>query len=195
MLDVGCGPGTITLDLARLVSPGRVVGLDLSAAVIEKAEVLRASQRVGNAEFVVGDVYRLSYGEHSFDVVHAHQVLQHLTDPIGALSELRRVASPRGVLAVRDGDYGAFTWWPADPVLDRWLGALPPADPSQRRRSRRGRRLMSWVQAAGFADLSVSTSTWTFADPQSRAWWGGLWADRVRLSSFGEQAVAVRAQR
>jgi hypothetical protein len=36
----------------------------------------------------------------------------------------------------------------------------------------------------------VSTSTWTFADPQSRAWWGGLWADRVRLSSFGEQAVA-----
>jgi hypothetical protein len=53
-----------------------------------------------------------------------------------------------------------------------------------------GRYLMGWVQAAGFTDVVATSSTWTFADPESRAWWGGLWADRVQLSSFADQAVA-----
>ena len=53
-----------------------------------------------------------------------------------------------------------------------------------------GRRLLGWVQAAGFSDITVTSSTWTFADPETRAWWSGLWADRVGLSSYAEQAVA-----
>jgi hypothetical protein len=46
------------------------------------------------------------------------------------------------------------------------------------------------VQRAGYRDLVPSSSTWTYADPDTRAWWGGLWADRVRESAFAEQAVA-----
>jgi ubiquinone/menaquinone biosynthesis C-methylase UbiE len=106
LLDVGCGPGTITADLARRVAPGRVVGIDTSAAVLEEA---RAGG--GDVEFRVGDLYRLDEPDGAFDIVHAHQVLQHLADPVAALTELRRVC--RGVVAARDGDYGAFTWWPA----------------------------------------------------------------------------------
>jgi ubiquinone/menaquinone biosynthesis C-methylase UbiE len=190
LLDVGCGPGTVTLDLAGRVEPGRVVGIDISEEVIAQAETLRAERQVANAGFSTGDVYQLDFPDWSFDVVHAHQLLQHLTDPAAALRELGRVLRPDGVLAVRDGDYGAFTWWPADPLLDRWLEIYHQVTARNGAQADAGRRLLSWVHAAGFGHSTVTTSTWTFADPSSRAWWGGLWADRVRLSSFAEQAVA-----
>src|SRR5208283_5135678 len=190
VLDVGCGPGTITLDLAVRVTPGRVIGIDVAEEVLAQAEVLRAQRGVANVEFSTGDIYRLEFRDSCFDVVHAHQVLQHLTDPIAALRELGRVMRPDGVLAVRDGDYGAFTWWPADPLLDRWLELYHQVTSRNGAEADAGRRLLSWVRAAGFSDLTVTTSTWTFADPVARAWWGGLWAERVLLSSYAEQAVA-----
>jgi SAM-dependent methyltransferase len=190
LLDVGCGPGTITLDLAARVSPGRVLGLDSAADVVEKAEAGRRDSGVSNVEFAVGDVYHLDLAEQSFDVVHAHQVLQHLTDPVAALREMRRVLRPDGVLAIRDSDYAGFVWAPRDARLDRWLELYHQATARNRAEADAGRFLLGWAQAAGLRDIRVSSSTWTFADPDSRAWWGGLWADRVRLSAFAEQALA-----
>ena len=133
MLDVGCGPGTITADLAERVAPGSVVGVDRSAEVIDQAT---DAHRASDLEFRIADVMALPFGDDSFDVVHAHQVLQHVPDPVGALVEMRRVCRPGGVVAVRDSDYGAFTWAPADPTLDRWLELYRDDRPAQRRRAR-----------------------------------------------------------
>ena len=189
LLDLGCGPGTITLDLAALVAPGRVVGLDAAADVIEQAEARRNETGAANVSFATGDAYALDLDDASFDVLHAHQVLQHLTDPVAALREMHRVLKPGGLLAVRDSDYGAFVWAPADPLLDRWLALYHQVTERNAANADAGRYLLGWVQAAGFTEVRASSSTWTFADPDDRAWWGGLWADRVRLSSFAEQAV------
>jgi ubiquinone/menaquinone biosynthesis C-methylase UbiE len=189
LLDVGCGPGTITVDLAARVAPGRVVGLDVSADPL--AEARAAASRAGvEVTFEVGDVYALGVDDDSFDVVHAHQVLQHLTDPVAALREMARVCRPCGVIAVRDVDYGAFVTFPADEGLDRWLdlyhrvarrnGAEPDA----------GRRLLSWAHAAGLRDTVASASTYCYASPEEREWWGNSWAGRAASSSFAEQAVA-----
>ncbi len=71
--------------------------------------------------FKAADAYALELDEQSFDVAHAHQVLQHLTDPVAALVEMRRVLRPGGIRAVRDSDYGGFVWAPFDPLLDRWM--------------------------------------------------------------------------
>lgn len=138
VLDVGCGPGTITADLARLVAPSQVTGLDVAEDILDQAREHAAG--VGTIEFRLGDVNALEFPDGSFDVVHAHQVLLHLRDPVGALREMLRVAKPGGVVAVRDTDYlGAF-WFPADPRLDRWRavyravshanGAEPDARPA-----------------------------------------------------------------
>ena len=191
LLDVGCGPGTVTADLARRVAPGPVVGLDRDAGVVSQARRLAAAAGPGtHLRFVTGDVGALDFEAASFDVVHAHQVLQHLSDPVGALREMRRVLRPGGLLAVRDADYGAFVWAPADPRLDRWLDLYHQVTRRNHAEADAGRRLPGWVRAAGFTDLEVTTSTWTFADPESRAWWGGVWADRVLLSAYAEQALA-----
>src|SRR5579884_165370 len=167
LLDVGCGPGTITTDLARRVAPGAVVGIDAAAGGLDQARAHAGEAAVDNVRFEVGDVYALAYDDGSFDVVHAHQVLQHLTDPVRALREMRRVLRPGGTLAVRDGDYGAFVWSPEDPVLDRWLELYHRVTAANGADADAGRKLYGWVRAAGFEDVVGSSSTWTYADPES----------------------------
>jgi SAM-dependent methyltransferase len=189
LLDVGCGPGSITADLARRVAPGRVVAIDRAAEVVELARQAGGPADLDNLSFQVGDVYSLEFEDTSFDVVHAHQVVQHLSEPVRALAEMRRVLKPDGVLAVRDADYGGFFWSPADERLDRWLVLYHELTAANRTEADAGRHLPAWVRAAGFDSLEVSSSTWTFAGPEDRAFWGGLWADRVVASEFARQAV------
>lgn len=191
LLDVGCGPGNITLDLAARVSPGEVVGIDVVGDVLVAAEADRADAGVDNASFRHADLYDLPFADHHFDVVHAHQVLQHLAEPMAALVELRRVLRPGGLLAVRDSDYGAFMWSPADPLLERWMELHHRAAAANGADADAGRHLLAWVGAAGFPDRTYSSSTWTFATPELRSWWGSLWAERVEDSAFAEQVVEL----
>jgi ubiquinone/menaquinone biosynthesis C-methylase UbiE len=189
LLDVGCGPGTITVDLAASVAPGRVVGIDVSADPL--AEARAAAEAAGVAvEFAVGDVYALDAADGSFDVVHAHQVLQHLTDPVAALREMARVCRPGGVVAVRDVDYGAFVTFPADEGLDRWLEVYYAVARRNEAEPDAGRRLLSWAHAAGLREVVATTSSWCYSSPAERRWWGDSWAGRATASSFAEQAVA-----
>src|SRR5215831_3922159 len=96
LLDVGCGPATLTLDLARHVAPGRMVALDRADDILDEARrtLAAAGERVTVES---GDVYALRHDAASFDIVHAHQVLQHLRDPVAALREMRRVCRPHGL--------------------------------------------------------------------------------------------------
>jgi SAM-dependent methyltransferase len=192
LLDVGCGPGTITADLALLVAPGEVVGIDAAPEAVEQARAQGSGSASGapNLRFEVGDLFALGYPDASFDVVHLHQVLQHLADPVAALVELRRVLQPDGLLAARDSDYAAFTWAPADPLLDRWRELYFAVTERNGHDAAIGPRLLAHAHAAGFGDVTVSSSTWTYADPDSRAWWGALWADRMRYSRIAEHAVS-----
>jgi ubiquinone/menaquinone biosynthesis C-methylase UbiE len=188
LLDVGCGPGTITVDLARLVSPGLVVGIDHSSEAVDEARK-QATDELGAVDFQTGNVYELDFEDESFDVVHAHQVLQHLSDPVRALIEMRRVLRPGGILAVRDSDYAGFIWAPEDRRMDRWLELYHHVSSRNRAEADAGRHLPAWVRMAGFSNLKVTSSVWSFADSDSRAWWGGLWADRVTGSSFATHAL------
>lgn len=166
LLDVGCGPGTITADLPCKVLPGRVVGLDRAPEVLDHARVHMASQGV-SVELREGDVYALEFEDGPFDVVHAHQVLQHLSDPVRALTEMRRVVRPGGVIAARDGDYASFAWAPSHPLLDRWLELYRAVARRNNGEPDAGRLLKGWALDAGFDDVGASSSTWTCADPRS----------------------------
>jgi ubiquinone/menaquinone biosynthesis C-methylase UbiE len=191
LLDVGCGPGTITADLAALVAPGEVVALEREPSILASVERLAQERGLANLSTAVGDVYALDYPAAAFDVVHAHQVLQHLSDPVAALREMRRVARPGGLVAVRDADYAAMTWYPLDDRLDRWLEIYHAVARANGAEPDAGRRLQAWANAAGFSQVTSSSSTWLFAEPDTRAWWAETWAERSTSSGLAEQAVAA----
>ena len=190
VLDIGCGPGSITVDLATWVEPGRVVGIDRSPDAVAAARQAAADAEA-DVSFAVGDVYLLDFPDDAFDVVHAHQVLQHLSDPVAALKEMRRVCRPSGVVAARDADYAAFTWAPADPRLDHWLSLYHRLARANDAEPDAGRHLVGWARRAGFSAVEPGASAWCFATPDDRRWWGGLWADRIRESELAEQALAA----
>ncbi|GMQ98562.1 MAG: methyltransferase domain-containing protein [Acidimicrobiia bacterium] len=189
LLDVGCGPGSVTRGFVSLVEPGDVVGVDVSPDVIEIAARETQAAGVENVEFRVGDVYALPFEDAEFDVVYAHQVLQHLTEPVVALTEMRRVVRSGGVVGVRDADYGAFVWTPEHPALTRWLEIYHRVTEHNGAQADAGRHLVRWFHKAGFDETVVSTSNWHYADPAARRWWGEGWAVRALESSFAHQAV------
>ncbi|MFJ4918800.1 methyltransferase domain-containing protein [Streptomyces sp. NPDC088725] len=189
VLDVGCGPGTITAGLAGLVAPGTVTAVDASEGVLGKAREAVRAAGVDNVRFAVADVHALEFPDDSFDVVHAHQVLQHVGDPVQALREMRRVCRPGGIVAARDADYGAFTWFPGIPALDGWLDLYRRVARANGGEPDAGRRLLSWAREAGFTDITPTATAWCFATTEDRAWWSGLWADRTVASVYAELAV------
>jgi SAM-dependent methyltransferase len=189
LLDVGVGPGTITVDFAERLSDGSVVGIDLATAAVSATQQLAADHDLSNLSVSVGDVYDLDFPDTSFDVVHAHQVLQHLSDPIAALREMRRVCLPGGIVAVRDADWAAIVWYPPGPALTRWHELYHQVSQSNRGEPEAGRRLLSWARTVGFTDVDASASAWCFATPADVAWWAETWAERLSQSDFGKQAV------
>ncbi|WP_142120052.1 methyltransferase domain-containing protein [Rarobacter faecitabidus] len=189
LLDVGCGPGTLTVDLARRVAPGRVVGVDASQDVLESAREYALAEGAA-VEFAQANVYELPFADDTFDVVHVHQLLQHLSDPVAAIRELRRVAKPAGIVAAREADYAAMTWFPDFDGLTEWNILYHEVTAAHGFEADAGRRLLAWFEEAGFAvdELTASASTWCYATAESRDWWGGLWAQRCLESNFAVQA-------
>lgn len=190
LLDVGCGPGTVTVDLAERLTQGSVIGVDASDDVLEAARGLADAHGTTNITFEHANAYELPFEDHSFDVVFAHQLLQHLSDPVAALREMRRVARPGGIVAVRDTDYGAMTWYPESAELTEWNMLYHEVTHAYGFEPDAGRRLTSWVRDAGFdpATIEPGASVWCYATPDDRAWWGGLWAERCTQSNFAVQA-------
>jgi len=186
LLDVGCGPGTITVEFVDRVAPGHVLGIDVSEDVIANA---RERFPDTAATFEVMSLYELDVDDDSYDVCHAHQVLQHVTDPVRALQEMRRVVKPGGIVAVRDADYAAMHWSPDTPSLDRWMDVYQQVAKSNDAEPNAGRHLQRWAREAGFSDIIPSTTTWLYANAERTGWLSSTWAQRSTQSSFAEQAV------
>jgi len=158
LLDVGCGPGSITVDLAEVVAPGDVVGIDIQSPLVAQARARAAARRLTTVRFDVADLYRLPYPDASFDAVFANGVLMHLREPARALVELRRVLRAGGMAGLRDPDFATTLYAPMTPLLEQWLALRVRVrqhnggDPF---RSRHYRRLLL---EAGFARVEASAS-------------------------------------
>jgi SAM-dependent methyltransferase len=189
LLDVGCGPGTITVDLAARVAPGSVTAVDQFGDVLNQARAEAQGRGLSNVSFTTADVQALDFPDDAFDVVHAHQVLQHVADPVQALREMRRVCVPGGIVAARDADYAGFIWFPRLPALDLWLDLYERAARANGGEPDAGRRLLSWALEAGFGDITPTGSLWCYATAATREWWGGMWADRILHSSVGRDLL------
>ncbi|MFT7649874.1 MAG: SAM-dependent methyltransferase [Candidatus Poriferisodalaceae bacterium] len=189
ILDVGCGPGSITAGLSKWVPEGHVTAIEPGGDILDVARAAIDAAEASNVSVEEASVYELPYEDDSFDVAYAHQVLQHLTDPVAALIEMRRVVRPGGHIAVRDADYYTMSCYPESAAIDEWRriyravarhnGAEPDA----------GRHLLAWCHRADLHEVNITASVWAFADAADRENWGMSWADRTLTSAFGAQAV------
>jgi len=163
ILDVGCGPGTITVDLAKLASEGQTIGVDNSEGIIKQASTSFPPAEVPNLKFQVGDATDLKdFPDSSFDIVHAHALLVHIPDPVKVLKEFYRVCKPGGIIALRENSPsvvlslepdlpGIRGYWDRALVMIPKMGGHPAA----------GVDLEKWAKEAGFeenrGELAVST--------------------------------------
>ena len=189
ILDIGCGPGSITIDFAHLVPQGHVTGVEYVPEPLKKAQALASSQGVTNISFEVGDIHSLAFPDNSFDIAHAHQVLQHIADPVQALREMRRVVKPDGIVACRES--ASMTWYPdskgleAGHRLSMQMGRAKGGNPNP------GSHIHVWAEKAGFAraKISKSASSWCFSSDEEREYWGGSMEERANSSGFTKIAL------
>lgn len=188
LLDVGCGPGTITAEFVDRLAPGRVVGLDAAPDAITAAQA-HVVEVDSDATFVLGDAFALPFDDGAFDITHTHQTLQHVADPVAMLREMARVTAPGGLVAAREVDYAATSWFPLLPGLERWLDLYLRVHRGNGGEPNAGRHLKAWAHEAALGSVATTASVWLFSNESDRAWWGGAWAERVLHSSFARDAL------
>lgn len=183
LLDVGAGIGTITAGLAKYMPEGQVTAFDLSSEVLERAANYAKDAGVHNIQFKSGNVFELPFPDESFDIVHMHQMLCHLSTPIPALKEMLRVTKPDGVVAVRECDMRMWSWWPLLPGLDKFFKIQLATHEGAGGSNLAGPQLISWAMKAGAkrGHIKMSYGSWCYSEPRERAGWGTLSLFRKHL--------------
>lgn len=158
LLDCGCGPGTISLGLARIISPGTVTGIDREISQISIAIANAQKQDITNADFIPGSIYNLPFPDRSFDAVFSHALFEHLAEPLKALSEIKRVLKPGGKVGIRSPDWGGFLIAPETPQVKKAIAFYQFLQQQNGGNIYVGRELKSLLRKAGFSDLKFSAS-------------------------------------
>jgi SAM-dependent methyltransferase len=192
LLDCGCGPGQITLGLARAVAPGPVTGVDLDAAVLETARVRAAHAGVANVEFREASVLELPFPDESFDVVYFHALLIHLPTPEVALAEAGRVLKRGGILAASEPVITSFQIATDDPACLRIVDFLAAGCRAAEGDPDIGRRLRPLLHDAGFSPTVGSLSGLSFGDPTTAPDKADAWAGLASGSTLAANAIAQR---
>jgi ubiquinone/menaquinone biosynthesis C-methylase UbiE len=157
LLDAGCGPGTITLGLARKVAPGHVIGIDVEESQFEGCRE-QAHREALNLEFRTASVYELPFEDGSFDAVFSHALLEDLSDPAAAIAELRRVLKHGGLIGVRASDLGGLLLEAASDGPAQALAAYMANRQQNSKNPNMGRKLGRFLRRGGFRVLKQTAS-------------------------------------
>lgn len=185
VLDCGCGPGSITLGLAEIVAPGEAVGTEIEQSQVELARAAASKRGISNVRFERADIYRLPFADDSFDAVFISAVLGNLREPLRAVNEAHRVLKPGGVIAIKDFDHGGDLLFPDVPELAEGIRLYERLRRHNGHDPESGRKVLSFLQQAGFHDASVKATYDTFAGAEILSQYGGVFAAIVSEAFAG----------
>ena len=173
LLDLGCGPGTISVGLAVAVAPGELHGIDMEESQIEMARAAASAGGHENAEFRVGDATALPYEDASFDVVHCHAVLTHVPDTQAVLTEAKRVLKPGGLMSARELLGRAWFIEPEIGVEEAWEAFLKLLA-ANGGHPQIGKELKGAFVDAGFTNIRASASFESYGTADDVSFFVGL---------------------
>ncbi|HVP94303.1 MAG TPA: class I SAM-dependent methyltransferase [Methanoregulaceae archaeon] len=156
VLEAGCGVGAQTVTLARGSPGARFTSVDCSAESLEQARVRVSGAGLSNVTFEQADIFRLPFGEESFDHVFVCFVLEHLHDPSGALASLKRVLKPGGTITVIEGDHGSAYFYPRSREAEKTIHCLVSLQEKMGGNALVGREVYPLLAGAGFTGVRVS---------------------------------------
>lgn len=177
VIDVGCGPGSITVGLAQVA--GHVTGIDVDEAEFADARVCAAEHGIDNVEFLEGSIYELDFPDASIDVCTLFAMMETLDDPLAGLAEVRRVVKPGGLVGASSIEYGGLILHgPGEPLLHRFYELrLQLWEAQGDVHFYRGRELRGLLLAAGFEQVEASTTYFSYGTEE-----------RVRTFGLGRAA-------
>ncbi len=152
ILDVGCGPGSLSLQLAKKVGPqGFVHAIDVQSEQFP-------SKHAENIHFQQASIYELPFATGTFDAILAHAVLYHLPDQHTALLELKRILKPAGILGIRDAEFGGDVCFPEVKDLEFAWTVVEACFNTAGSDIYFGRKQASSLLKAGFEIVTLSAS-------------------------------------
>ena len=193
VLDFGCGPGTISVGLAKAVDPGEMHGVDMEESQVEIARQVAVAQRQENALFQVADVTALPFEDDFFDVVHGHHILTHVPDTAGTLAEVKRVLKPGGIIGCREMICEAsFTEPDFGVIQDSW-GMFQDLLAANDGHPQMGKELKEHLIDAGFENVRVTSSFDIYSTPPDIKFIYGLVGQWFLAPEITEAAIAYGA--
>jgi SAM-dependent methyltransferase len=197
VLDCGCGPGSITVDFAEIVAPGLVVGVDIAEEQLAGARSLAAQRGISNVRFERGDIYELPFPDQSFDAAFANHVIEHLSDPVRALKEVRRVLKPGGVVGMCNDDWDTLLFEPSTPLRRQAIALLLRVAEHNGAGLCRGRHNRRFLREAGFVRTEGYGRVWCSGTPEQTRYHGNLtiiqWQDPAFVATVISQGWADQA--
>lgn len=158
VLDVGCGPGSLSLQITDKVGPqGFVHAVDVHSEQFP-------THHAENIHFHQASIYELPFAAETFDVILAHAVLYHLPDQHTALIELKRILKPSGLLGIRDAEFGGDVCFPEVKDLDFAWNVVEACFNEAGSDIYFGRKQSSSLLEAGFEVIALSASYDIFCD-------------------------------
>ena len=165
VLDFGCGPGTISIGLAKPIAPGELHGVDMEESQIDLARLVAEASGLDNAIFHVGDVTNLDFEDEFFDVAHCHNVLMHVPDTQAVLTEVKRVLKPGGIIGCREMISKSSFTHPDFGVIRRAWDMFEDLLAADDGHPQIGKDLKTRLLGAGFSNVEATASFDTYNAP------------------------------
>lgn len=191
LLDVGCGPGSISVGLAKYMPDGHVTGVDLSPGVLEKAGQLAKDHSVTNISFQTANIYELPFEDCTFDAIHTHQTVYHCRDAVRAIKELIRVTRKGGIVCMREADTYSVRFWPDSPLpKEEFESVAALMEKTESGWPDAGRRLKAWTVEAGVSRENIvhTAGSWCYDTPEARKAFDG---GRMLRGGPGDKVVEL----